>query len=92
MLQLPMGCSYTSGRHSSVDNSPVVFILNCMTPSYFAIFVRLCSNVSLFLFVRFASFLGLCLCVVLMFVSSWYYALIAMIIAAGVYKYIEFQG
>ncbi|KAK3746404.1 hypothetical protein QZH41_018221 [Actinostola sp. cb2023] len=40
----------------------------------------------------FASFLGVCLCVALMFISSWYYALVAMIIAAAVYKYIEFQG
>ncbi|XP_031562034.1 solute carrier family 12 member 6-like [Actinia tenebrosa] len=40
----------------------------------------------------FTSFLGVCLCVALMFISSWYYALVAMIIAAAVYKYIEFQG
>ncbi|XP_048576392.1 solute carrier family 12 member 6 isoform X1 [Nematostella vectensis] len=40
----------------------------------------------------FTSFLGVCLCLALMFISSWYYALVAMIIAAAVYKYIEFQG
>ena len=41
---------------------------------------------------RFASLIGLCLCLTLMFVSSWYYALVALIVAAGIYKYIEFQG
>ncbi|XP_028392858.1 solute carrier family 12 member 6-like [Dendronephthya gigantea] len=40
----------------------------------------------------FASLIGLCLCLTLMFVSSWYYALVALIVAAGIYKYIEFQG
>lgn len=38
------------------------------------------------------SFLGMVLCVSVMFISSWYYALIAMAIAAGIYKYIEYQG
>ena len=46
----------------------------------------------MFLYYRFTSFLGLCLCIGLMFISSWYYALVAIIIAAGIYKYIEFQG
>jgi len=27
-----------------------------------------------------------------MFVSSWYYALVAMLIAGMIYKYIEYQG
>lgn len=38
------------------------------------------------------SFLGMCLCLVLMFISSWYYTLVAMTVAAAIYKYIEFQG
>ncbi|KAJ8041993.1 Solute carrier family 12 member 6 [Holothuria leucospilota] len=38
------------------------------------------------------SFLGMLMCVALMFISSWYYALVAMALAAGIYKYIEFQG
>ncbi|XP_071814976.1 solute carrier family 12 member 6-like isoform X2 [Apostichopus japonicus] len=38
------------------------------------------------------SFLGMLLCVSVMFISSWYYALVAMAIAASIYKYIEFQG
>lgn len=38
------------------------------------------------------SLLGLALCVVLMFVSSWYYALVAIGIAIGIYKYIEYKG
>ena len=32
------------------------------------------------------------LCLALMFVSSWYYALVAMLIAGMIYKYIEYQG
>ncbi|XP_020026715.2 solute carrier family 12 member 4 isoform X1 [Castor canadensis] len=38
------------------------------------------------------SFLGMSLCLALMFVSSWYYALVAMLIAGMIYKYIEYQG
>ncbi|KAK2560643.1 Solute carrier family 12 member 6 [Acropora cervicornis] len=38
------------------------------------------------------SFLGMCLCLALMFISSWYYTLVAMTVAAGIYKYIEFRG
>nr|XP_046264755.1 solute carrier family 12 member 7-like isoform X2 [Scatophagus argus] len=38
------------------------------------------------------SFLGMSLCLSLMFVSSWYYALVAMVIAGCIYKYIEYKG
>ncbi|XP_062916123.1 solute carrier family 12 member 6-like isoform X2 [Mobula hypostoma] len=38
------------------------------------------------------SFLGMSLCLALMFISSWYYAIAAMLIASMIYKYIEFQG
>uniref|UniRef100_H0X6Q9 Solute carrier family 12 member 7 n=1 Tax=Otolemur garnettii TaxID=30611 RepID=H0X6Q9_OTOGA len=38
------------------------------------------------------SFLGMSLCLALMFICSWYYALIAMLIAGCIYKYIEFRG
>ncbi|XP_069797206.1 solute carrier family 12 member 6-like isoform X2 [Narcine bancroftii] len=38
------------------------------------------------------SFLGMSLCLALMFISSWYYAMAAMGIAGMIYKYIEFQG
>ncbi|RXM36036.1 Solute carrier family 12 member 4 [Acipenser ruthenus] len=38
------------------------------------------------------SFLGMSLCLALMFISSWYYALVAMVIAGMIYKYIEYQG
>lgn len=41
---------------------------------------------------RALSFLGMSLCLTLMFVSSWYYALVAMLIAGMIYKYIEYQG
>uniref|UniRef100_A0A3Q3K6E2 Solute carrier family 12 member 5b n=1 Tax=Monopterus albus TaxID=43700 RepID=A0A3Q3K6E2_MONAL len=38
------------------------------------------------------SFLGMSLCLSLMFVCSWYYAIVAMGIATCIYKYIEFCG
>uniref|UniRef100_A0A4W5MF29 Solute carrier family 12 member 7a n=1 Tax=Hucho hucho TaxID=62062 RepID=A0A4W5MF29_9TELE len=38
------------------------------------------------------SFLGMSLCLSLMFISSWYYALVAMSIAGCIYKYIEYRG
>uniref|UniRef100_A0A671WR32 Solute carrier family 12 member 7a n=1 Tax=Sparus aurata TaxID=8175 RepID=A0A671WR32_SPAAU len=38
------------------------------------------------------SFLGMSLCLSLMFVSSWYYALVAIVIASCIYKYIEYKG
>ncbi|XP_030629201.1 solute carrier family 12 member 7-like [Chanos chanos] len=38
------------------------------------------------------SFLGMSLCLSLMFVSSWYYALVVMVIAGCLYKYIEYRG
>ncbi|KAK2506838.1 hypothetical protein MC885_010358 [Smutsia gigantea] len=38
------------------------------------------------------SFLGTSLCLALMFVCSWYYALFAMLIAGCIYKYIEYRG
>ena len=41
---------------------------------------------------RTTSLLGLILCIALMFVSSWYYALVAIALAGGIYKYIEYRG
>ncbi|XP_048832822.1 solute carrier family 12 member 7 isoform X5 [Brienomyrus brachyistius] len=38
------------------------------------------------------SFLGMSLCLSLMFISSWFYALVAMVIAGCIYKYIEYRG
>ncbi|XP_036418847.1 solute carrier family 12 member 7-like isoform X2 [Colossoma macropomum] len=38
------------------------------------------------------SFLGMSLCFSLMFVSSWFYALVGMLIAGCIYKYIEYRG
>ncbi|KAM4557060.1 solute carrier family 12 member 7-like [Fundulus diaphanus] len=38
------------------------------------------------------SFLGMSLCLSLMFICSWYYALIAIVIAGCIYKYIEYRG
>ncbi|XP_028934280.1 solute carrier family 12 member 6 isoform X2 [Ornithorhynchus anatinus] len=38
------------------------------------------------------SFMGMSICVALMFISSWYYAIVAMVIAGMIYKYIEYQG
>lgn len=41
---------------------------------------------------RALSFLGMSLCLALMFISSWYYAIVAMVIAGCIYKYIEYRG
>lgn len=41
---------------------------------------------------RTLSFLGMSLCLTLMFICSWYYAIVAMVIAGSIYKYIEFAG
>ncbi|XP_013394889.1 solute carrier family 12 member 6 isoform X4 [Lingula anatina] len=38
------------------------------------------------------SLLGVGMCIALMFISSWYYALVAIAIAGCIYKYIEFKG
>ena len=38
------------------------------------------------------SFVGLSLCITVMFMTSWYYALLAMGLAGIIYKYIEFRG
>ncbi|KAI3377701.1 hypothetical protein L3Q82_008857 [Scortum barcoo] len=38
------------------------------------------------------SFFGMSMCLALMFISSWYYAIVAMGIAGMIYKYIEYQG
>ncbi|XP_071744574.1 solute carrier family 12 member 4 isoform X6 [Lepeophtheirus salmonis] len=38
------------------------------------------------------SLLGVVLCIAVMFMSSWYYALLAMGIAGIIYKYIEYRG
>ncbi|XP_017890566.1 solute carrier family 12 member 4 isoform X2 [Ceratina calcarata] len=38
------------------------------------------------------SFLGLSLCIAIMFMTSWYYALVAMGMAGLIYKYIEYRG
>nr|XP_018900328.1 PREDICTED: solute carrier family 12 member 4 isoform X2 [Bemisia tabaci] len=38
------------------------------------------------------SFIGLSLCIAVMFMSSWYYALVAMGMAGIIYKYIEYRG
>ncbi|XP_020289563.1 solute carrier family 12 member 6 isoform X4 [Pseudomyrmex gracilis] len=38
------------------------------------------------------SFLGLTLCIAIMFMTSWYYALLAMGMAGCIYKYIEYRG
>lgn len=45
-----------------------------------------------FMSIRTLSFLGMSLCLALMFICSWYYALFAMLIAGCIYKYIEYRG
>ena len=46
----------------------------------------------LFFITRSLSLIGVCLCLAVMFMSSWYYALLAMGIAGIIYKYIEYRG
>jgi len=41
---------------------------------------------------RSLSFIGLSLCIAVMFMTSWYYALLAMAMAGLIYKYIEYRG
>ncbi|GFS79146.1 solute carrier family 12 member 7 [Nephila pilipes] len=38
------------------------------------------------------SLLGVLLCLAVMFISSWYYALASIVLAGLIYKYIEFRG
>lgn len=38
------------------------------------------------------SLLGVCLCLFVMFISAWHFALSAMFIAGCIYKYIEYRG
>ena len=49
-------------------------------------------NVQVYVTHRALSFLGMSMCLALMFISSWYYAIVAMGIAGMIYKYIEYQG
>ena len=46
----------------------------------------------LMFYFRSLSLVGVCLCLAVMFMSSWYYALLAMGIAGVIYKYIEYRG
>lgn len=41
---------------------------------------------------RLLSMFGVCLCLALMIMSSWYYTIAALLLAAGLYKYIEYKG
>ncbi|XP_002733951.1 solute carrier family 12 member 4-like [Saccoglossus kowalevskii] len=38
------------------------------------------------------SLLGALLCIIIMFVTHWYYAIVALLLAAAIYKYIEYRG
>ncbi|KAF6778815.1 hypothetical protein AHF37_01651 [Paragonimus kellicotti] len=40
----------------------------------------------------FLSLIGFCLCIALMFISSWYYTIVAWALAGAIYKYIEYRG
>lgn len=51
-----------------------------------------CSRKCLFCVVRVLSLFGVALCLALMFMSSWYYTLAALALAASIYKYIEYKG
>ena len=38
------------------------------------------------------SFVGAILCVAVMFISAWHFALVAIFVGVAVYKYIEYAG
>lgn len=38
------------------------------------------------------SLLGLFLCLAIMFMIKWYYAILAIVLAFSIYKYIEYKG
>lgn len=68
----------------------IVIFYFCLTK--FSIQQYYLQNINLFLFFRSLSFLGLSLCIAVMFMTSWYYALLAMGMAGLIYKYIEYRG
>jgi potassium/chloride transporter 4/5/6 len=41
---------------------------------------------------RILSLMGVLLCISIMFIASWYFALVAMLIAIVIYKFIEYKG
>jgi len=41
---------------------------------------------------RTLSLFGVCLCLAIMFITSWYYAIAAILLAGAIYKYIEYKG
>jgi len=58
-----------------------------------ALLIVTCQNVDVFLCIcRLLSLFGVCLCLVIMFITSWYYALAAIVLAGAIYKYIEYKG
>ena len=61
-------------------------------PSMRKIECRAFYSLRFLLFCRFLSMIGVCMCIAVMFMSSWYYALLAMGIAGIIYKYIEYRG
>jgi len=36
--------------------------------------------------------MGVLICISIMFIASWYFALVAMLIAIVIYKFIEYKG
>ena len=41
---------------------------------------------------RVLSLMGVLLCISIMFIASWYFALVAMLVAIVIYKFIEYKG
>lgn len=80
------GSSSTTGQFT---NSKVKEQLNFKIHKRFILHVSVCLCILLY---RTLSFLGMSLCLTLMFLCSWYYAIVAMVIAGSIYKYIEFAG
>lgn len=75
---------------SSITGEPRL-LLNSAPTRVLHIFIQVALNAAC-VSPRTLSFLGMSLCLSLMFVSSWYYALVAVVIAGCIYKYIEYKG
>ncbi|NXV52573.1 S12A7 protein, partial [Uria aalge] len=80
----------------SIHLNELTHIAYCSNYTFFLFFVLLSlmflMHASIYAYRLTLSFLGMSLCLALMFICSWYYALIAMLIAGCIYKYIEYRG
>lgn len=82
-----------SAQNAQLETTIQVLPLVSISLAVYRGFTCVCALTFAFLFSdRTLSFLGMSLCLSLMFICSWYYAIVAMVIASCIYKYIEFRG